>query len=229
MNLSSIQAITLDLYGTILDVESSVRHSFSEFLAGKGYNGSPAEVVHAWEVAYFQETLVDTLLAHGRTPFEQISRSCLGQVLSRLGLSVTDDEVAVLIASRARGEVFQDVKDGLDHLKTRYTLAVLSNGDLESLERTVVNLALPVDHVISAEQAGVYKPHPSVYRTAIETLGLEPEQVIHVAAHAWDIRGAVAFGMRGAFVNRAAITFDDSPFQPDLEVSDLVDLSTRLP
>ncbi|MFQ6026596.1 MAG: haloacid dehalogenase type II [Dehalococcoidia bacterium] len=228
MSLESIRAITLDLYGTVLDVESSVLQAFDGFLQARGYAGAALEVVQAWSAAYFQETLIDTMLGRGRTPFEQISRSTLSQVLSRRGVANTPEEVEGLLSSRDRGRLFPDAQEALPALRNGYTLALLSNGDLASLERAVSNMSIPVDRIISAEQAGVFKPHPEVYHTAVTELGLEPGQVLHVAAHAWDIRGARAFGMRGAYVNRAGIPYGDSPFPPDLEVADFRELAARI-
>jgi 2-haloacid dehalogenase len=228
MSLESVRAITLDPYGTLLDVKSSMLQVCTNFLKAKGYSGDPGDVVSSWQTGYFQETMIDTLLGHGRTPFSQIIRSSLRQALAQLGIQSTSDELGGLLASGTPGAPFPDVTEGLLALKGRYTLVALSNGDQTALEQAVSNLSLPVDRAVSAEQAGVYKPHPAVYRTAVEQLGLEPSQVLHVAAHAWDIRGAVAFGMRGAYINRAGILYGDSPFQPDLEASDLLELAARI-
>ena len=108
-------------------------------------------------------------------------------------------------------------------------MSVLSNGDLESLERAVSGLGIPVDRVISAEQAGYYKPHSGVYQHSIKELGLPGEQVLHVAAHAWDIRGARAAGMAGAYINRYDIPYVDADgSQADLEVPGLAELADRL-
>ena len=51
-------------------------------------------------------------------------------------------------------------------------MSVLSNGDLESLDRAVNGLSIPVDRAISAEGAGYYKPHTGVYQHAMKELGL---------------------------------------------------------
>lgn len=228
MSLDSVRAITLDLYGTILDLESSMLPAFSDFLSARDYNDNPRDVLRAWQTAYLQEMMIDTLLGRGRTPFEQISRDSLSHMLARLSIPHTADDVKDLMESRRRAGLFPDVKEGLERLGSTYTLVVLSNGDLEPLRQTVANLSLPVEQVISAEQAGVYKPHPAVYQLGVSHLGLEPNLVMHVAAHAWDIRGAVASGMRGAYVNRDAMPFGESPFRPDLEASDLRDLAAKL-
>jgi 2-haloacid dehalogenase len=61
---------------------------------------------------------------------------------------------------------------------------------------------LPWDCVITAENARCYKPRPEVYRTAVSLLGLEPDQVMMVAAHNYDLRAARGEGLRTAFVPR---------------------------
>jgi 2-haloacid dehalogenase len=223
-----VRALTLDLYGTLLDVESSVLQGFETFLRSKGTGLNPRDVVRAWETAYFQETMIETLLGHGRTPFERVSRRCLGQVLGRLGVAHTAADLDEVLAARDRGRLYPGVLEGLNSLRGRYTLAVLSNGDVASLHRAAGNLNLPVDQVISAEQAGVYKPHPAVYRTALEALGLEAGQVMHVASHAWDVRGARAAGLAGAYVNRAGVAYDDPRWPPSVEASSFVELAERL-
>lgn len=148
--LGLVRALTLDLYGTLLDVESSVLQAFTVFLQSRGFPGSPRDVVRSWETAYFQETMIDTLLAQGRTPFERVSRQCLGQVLDRLSIAHNVDDLESLLASRDCGSLYLGVPEGLKALRGRYTLAVLSNGDLESLQRVVDNLSIPVDQVVSA-------------------------------------------------------------------------------
>ena len=55
---------------------------------------------------------------------------------------------------------------------------------------------------LSAEAARTYKPAPEVYRLAVETAARPPERLVMVAAHAWDLRGAQAVGMRTAYVQR---------------------------
>ena len=106
--------------------------------------------------------------------------------------------------------LFPDVLEGMLALKGKLTLALLSNGDLDSLEQAVSGLSIPVDSVVSAEQAGVYKPHSAVYRFAAEYLNLPPDQILHVAAHPWDVRGAKAFGLLGAYINREGIPYGEA-------------------
>ena len=74
------------------------------------------------------------------------------------------------------------------------------------LFRSLLNMAkhagLPWDTVLSAELFQHYKPDPEVYLGAARLLGLQPAQVMMVAAHPSDLRAAAACGLRTAYVPR---------------------------
>ena len=229
--LGPVRAITFDMYGTLLDLVASFASGFDEFLKAKGYPGSANDVVQAWETTYLHESNVDSLLGGPRTPFEVVRRVTLSQLFHKLKIAHTKDDIEQLVTTKATPTLFPDVKEHLTRLQAqgKYQMSVLSNGDLESLDRAVSGLGIPVDRAISAEQAGYYKPHSGVYQHAIKELGLPGEQVLHVAAHAWDIRGARAAGMAGAYINRYDIPYVDADgSQADLEVPGLAELADRL-
>ncbi|MCH7737460.1 MAG: haloacid dehalogenase type II [Chloroflexi bacterium] len=229
--LGPVRAITFDMYGTLLDLAASFAAGFDEFLKAKGYPGSAGDVVQAWEAAYLHESNVDSLLGRPRTPFETVRRVTLSQLFFKLKIAHTKDDIEQLVTTKATPTLFPDVKEHLTRLQGlgKYQMAVLSNGDLESLDRAVSGLGIPVGRAISAEQAGYYKPHAGVYQHAVKELGLPGEQVLHVAAHAWDIRGARAAGMAGAYINRYGIPYIDADgSQADLEVPGLAELADRL-
>ena len=229
LNPADIRALTFDMYGTLLDLEATFAPAFDGFLRARGAALDAAEMVRTWEWAYLHEGMVDTFLGGPRTPFEQLRRSTLSQVLARCAIAHSRDDIEELLTVRAAPSLFPDVIASLSALRGRFTLAVLSNGDLAALERIVSGLNLPVDRTISVEQADCYKPDLRVYRRAAELLSLEPRQILHVAAHAWDIRAAQTAGMRGAYVDRHRIPY--APFtghRPDLETATLPELAAIL-
>ena len=95
-----------------------------------------------------------------------------------------------------------DALPGLNRLRRKFIVATLSNGNVSLLVNLARYAGLPWDCILSAELVRRYKPDPEVYRTACELLGLRPEEVIMVAAHKDDLRGAQRVGMRTAFVPR---------------------------
>ncbi len=225
----AISAITFDLYGTLLDLEATFAPAFDGFLRDRGVAADAAEMVRTWEWAYLHEGMVDTFLGGERTSFEQLRRSTLSQLFARCSIEHSRHDIEELLTARATPALFPDVVESLTALRGRFTLSVLSNGDLTMLERIVSGLGIPVDRTISVEQAGCYKPDLRVYRRAAELLGVETGQILHVASHAWDIRAARAAGMRGAYVDRHGIPY--APFtddRPDLETATLPELAAIL-
>ena len=181
-NPAAVRAITFDLYGTLLDLEATFAPAFDGFLRERGVDADAAEFVRTWEWAYLHEGMVDTLLGGSRTPFEQLRRTTLSQVLARMGIEHSRDDIEDLLAVRAMPTLFPDVVESLSAMRGRYTLSVLSNGDLAVLERIVSTLDIPVHRTISVEQAGCYKPDLRVYRRAAELLEVETGGILHVAA-----------------------------------------------
>ena len=225
----SVRAITFDLYGTLLDLEATFAPAFDDFLRQKQATIDSAELVRTWEWAYLHEGMVDTFLGGPRTPFEQLRRTTLSQLFSRCGIEHGREDIEDLLTNRATPTLFPDVAQSLAAMKDRYTLSVLSNGDLAVLERIVGSLAIPVHRTISVEQAGCYKPDLRVYRRASELLETDTTGILHVAAHAWDIRAAKVAGMQGAYIDRHGIPY--APFtdeQPDLATTNLPELSAIL-
>ena len=230
---AAVRAITFDLYGTLLDLEATFAPAFDGFLRERGVAMDAAELVRTWEWAYLHEGMVDTFLGGPRTPFEQLRRITLSQVFARTGIEHSREDIEELLAVRAAPTLFPDVAESLAALRQaqegRFTLSVLSNGDLAVLERIVSTLGIPVHRTISVEQAGCYKPDLRVYRRAAELLEMDAGGILHVAAHAWDIRAAQAAGMRGAYVDRHGIPY--APFteeRPDIETVNLPELAAML-
>ena len=226
---AAVRAITFDLYGTLLDLEATFAPAFDGFLRERNTAVDAAELVRTWEWAYLHEGMVDTLLGGPRTPFEQLRRITLSQVFARIGIEHSREDIEELLAVRATPTLFPDVVESLTAMRGRYTLSVLSNGDLAALERIVSTLDIPVHRTISVEQADCYKPDLRVYRRAAELLEAETSNILHVAAHAWDIRAAQAAGMKGAYIDRHGIPF--APFtdeRPDIETANLPELAAVL-
>ena len=225
----AISAITFDLYGTLLDLEATFEPGFDAFFRERGAAVDTPRFVQTWEFTYLHEGMVDTFLGGPRTPFEQVRRTTLSQLLTRTGVDHGRDDVEELLTRRANPTLFPDVLESLAALRDRYTLSVLSNGDLAVLERIVSTLNIPVHRTISVEQAGCYKPDQRVYRRAAELLSLDAGNILHVAAHAWDIRAAQVAGMKGAYIDRHGIPF--APYTeslPDVETGGLPELAAML-
>ena len=106
---------------------------------------------------------------------------------------------------------------------------MLSNGEQHYLQHLATNrIGIDFDQILSAETVGQFKPHPSVYRFAAKKLDLEPQQIMMVAAHSFDILGARHSGFRGAYVNRYDLPYDESDYVPDITTENFYELCDTL-
>jgi len=85
-----------------------------------------------------------------------------------------------------------------------------------------------LDHVISVEEAGVFKPHPKVYDLAVERLGLPAASIAFQSSNSWDAYAASAYGMRVVWCNRYGQRPERLPGAPDCEIRSLVELPALL-
>ena len=137
------------------------------------------------------------------TIIDDLHRMILDELVPEFGLEgLTEDELDGLNRVWHRLSPWPDAIPGLTRLRTRYVLATLSNGNVALLVNMAKNAGLPWDAVLSAELAEAYKPDRKVYRRAAELLGLDPAQVMMVAAHGGDLRAAAEVGLRTAYVPR---------------------------
>ena len=87
-------------------------------------------------------------------------------------------------------------------LSGSFTVVALSHGTLAQLTDLSAAGGLTWHCVLSADLVEAYKPDPAVYRLAIDTLALDPERRMMVAAHPWDLRAAAGHGLQTAYISR---------------------------
>lgn len=90
------------------------------------------------------------------------------------------------------------------------------------------HLGALVDHVLSVEDVGVFKPHPTVYQLAVDRLGVPASAIAFMSSNAWDAHAASAFGMRVVWCNRYGQRRERLPGAPDREVRSLAELPSLL-
>jgi 2-haloacid dehalogenase len=124
-------------------------------------------------------------------------------------------------------DAFPEVPATLEALKSGgFKTAILSNGSPEMLLSVVqgTGIAHLLDAVLSVEAVGIYKPHPSVYKIAVDSLSLDAEAICFVSANAWDAHGASAFGLKVVWCNRYGQSREILPGAADVEVSTLAEI-----
>lgn len=223
---STVDAVVLDILGTLVDETSGLRTAIRAVLP-QAADADVDEALGLWQrhVEAEQRRVVD-----GGRPFansEAIDLEAAQLVAGRFG--VTDPaSVAALGTAGQRLPAWPDSVAGLDRLADRRPLIGLSNASRAALLRLNAHAGLRWHQALSVEAAGTYKPAPEVYRLAVETAARPPERLVMVAAHAWDLRGAQALGMRTAYVGRPVGDPPSAADRFDWEVQDLAELAEVL-
>jgi 2-haloacid dehalogenase len=225
----NIQALTFDLFGTVLDLGGSLTPFIASFLRDKKSSVSPEAVWAEWRYRQRIEQYQDNIVAMGHSGYLSVVRRAGVYVLRQFGLDATSADIDRLMKAWQELNPFDDVLPALKRLSTRYRLVALSNGEADYLDHLVTHrIGWKFDAVISVQTVGAFKPHPGVYRKGAAMLNLEVGQCLMVSANSFDVMGARMCGMRGAFVNRYSLPYEDTPFVPDLTVRDFGELASSL-
>lgn len=101
---------------------------------------------------------------------------------------------------------------------TDLKMAALTNSVPAVVEAQLAHAGLRhlFDEVISADSVGRLKPAPEPYRAVAERFGADLSDVRLVAAHSWDVSGALAAGCRAALVRRPGVVVSPLGAQPDI-------------
>ena len=227
--LTNVNTLTFDIFGTVLDLSGSIIPPLADFLRKRQAPINGATLWPEWRARQRIEQHQDTILMLGHRGYLDSARRALVYCLRKHDVEFNPAELETFMRVFENLRPYDDAVEGLKRLGETYRLVALSNGDTWLLEQLIdTQIPAPFDRTISVDRAGRFKPHPSVYRTAAQILDAEPGELMMVAAHSFDILGARACGFRGAFVNRYNLPYETSPLQPDVTVSDFLELADAL-
>ena len=189
--VQGVRAMTFDVFGTVVDWRTSITREGEAVGRRKGIEADWVAFADDWRGGYGPAMARVRRGELGWTKIDALHRMILDELVPKYGLeSLTEEELDDLNRAWHRLTPWPDTVEGLTRLRTRYVLASLSNGNVALLVNMAKNAGIPWDAVLSAELARHYKPDPEAYLTAADLLGLEPEQVMMVAAHKGDLRAS---------------------------------------
>jgi 2-haloacid dehalogenase len=221
-----IDVIVFDILGTMVDEPSGIRRGLRALLPDID-DARTTELLEVWQSHVDEQQ--QEILAGRRTYASStvIDLEAATRVAAEVGIRDAE-AVRSLAASAQRLEPWSDSVPALDRIASHFPVVGLSNASHAALTHISAHAGLRWHQVLSAEQAQSYKPHPDVYRLAITNAGCSPDRLLMVAAHAWDLRGARAVGMRTAYVERPVGDPPSTTDSFDLQATSLDELATRL-
>lgn len=217
--LTDVRACVFDAYGTLFDFAAAARG------CRDALGDNLDKLTTVWRDKQLQYTWLRAVQGH-HVDFWRVTGDALDFALESLGLE-TPALRDRLMGLYLKLDPFPEVPQVLRSLKSAgFKTAILSNGSPAMLHDVVKAAGLDglLDHVLSVEEVGVYKPHAKVYELATKHLGVPAEVISYQSSNAWDAYAASAFGMKVVWCNRYGQRRERLPGAPDREVRSLSEL-----
>jgi 2-haloalkanoic acid dehalogenase type II len=194
------KAVLFDLLTALLDSWTSWNHAAGSEQAGR-----------AWRAAYLQLTY-----GCGRyIAYEQLVRDAAEEV------GLPESAARSLEADWLKLTPWRGALDTLRALEPHCKLAVVTNCSTRLGTQAAHLLPIRWDAIVTAEQAGVYKPDPRPYQLALEKLGVQADEAAFVAGSSYDMVGTAAVGLRTYWHNHVGLPLVAGAPPPEIEAPSL--------
>ncbi len=230
IRLSDFDAVTFDVYGTLIDWEPSITAFLSTW--ANGVRASGHELLMA-----FDRARADIQKERPAHLYPDVLRKCFDRICREYGVAVLHDERESFAGAPHAWPAYADSHDGLLALQRHAKIGALSNIDNASLASSCRELDFRFDLIVTAERVGAYKPDWPHFHTAIEelgALGIPRERILHVGQSLRaDIAPANKLGLKCAWINRQGRELGLSgegaaEAKPDLTVRSLAELVSTI-
>jgi 2-haloacid dehalogenase len=219
---SVVTVIAFDVNETLLDL-AALDAPFEDLLGA-------ASLRTQWFAQMLQLSFVGGLTGV-YVDFSTAQRAALRMVAERVGRSVTDADVEHIVARMTSLPAYPEVAPALARLRASLLpMVALTNSLHEVAEAQLTNAGIRpyFDRVISADSVRRLKPAPEPYLEVARVFDVEPAAVCLVAAHSWDISGALSAGCQAAFVARPGAVLSPLGPQPAIVSPDLAGVVEQL-
>jgi GTP cyclohydrolase I len=206
---------TFDTYGTLIDWERGI---------GDALHGIWPDADRDELLAEYHRFEPEVQTERPTASYREVMAEALRRVADARGLKLADGDRDALGASLPSWPAFPDVPGALRELRSRgWRIALLSNTDPDFLAASVRHLGVEPDLMITAAEAGSYKPAHGHWKAFLAATDADPGGLVHVAQSAFhDIAPARELGLTAVWINRLGETSDEP------RAAELPDLS-RLP
>lgn len=189
----------------------------------------PAGLARTWFAGILRDGFAATA-AGGNAGFAEIAQDSLTRLLSEHEVTAPEESAERIMGTLKNLDVHPDVVPGVEALRQVAELITLSNGAAQVADTLLENAGIRehFSELLSVQDAPAWKPARSAYDYAATHRGTDPQRMLLVAVHPWDIHGAHQAGLRTAWINRTGAQYPGYFVRPDLGATDLLSLADQL-
>lgn len=179
MQLGDFEALTFDVFGTLIDWEAGVAQALGPWAAANGLSVSEADLVAAF--GRFESPRQQ---ANPETRYPEVLELVFEDIARSFGVEPRNADAVAFGESVAAWPAFADSAESLAYLSRHCRLGVISNVDRASFAACNRKLGVDFDIIVTAEDAGAYKPDLRPFHLALERLneiGIGQDTLLHTA------------------------------------------------
>jgi 2-haloacid dehalogenase len=222
--LGEVRACVFDAYGTLFDVHAPAARLEATL------HKPLAAISATWRAKQLEYTWLRTLMGQ-HADFWQVTREALDYALEAEGHGEDEELRRELLDLYHRCDAYPEVPRLLGQIhRAGMITAIFSNGAPDMLDSAVsaAGLGRSLDHVLSVEAVGRYKPTAESYQLVCDRLAMPAEAICFVSSNGFDVAGSALFGFQAVWVNRFDRPADRLPGEPRAVLADLRGLSDLL-
>lgn len=204
--------LTFDCYGTLIQWDEGLGDAVARILGRRGATIDPAAFIAAYDR---HEHRLEQEPPH--RSFREVAGTGLRLALADFGLDADERDAATLTDAIGAMPPFPEVVETLAVLKAAgFPLCIISNTDDDVIAGNVAQLGGHIDRVVTAQQAGAYKPAQGIFRYAHAALGVEGSEIVHVCASPHlDLVATRDLGLRDVWIDRGTGRQAPEGYAPD--------------
>jgi 2-haloacid dehalogenase len=183
-----------------------------------------------WFAQVIQSALL-TVVTGPYQDFAQVGRSALDMLAERRGLVLDDEQRNLILGTMRTLPPHPDVIPALEILKDAgFRMAALTNSPPKLAEAQLMHAELTpfMERIMSVDAVQSLKPAAKVYEYAAEQLGIKPAKMRLIAAHSWDVAGAMRAGCAAGFVARPGMVLEPLFPAPDIIAADMISVAEKI-
>jgi 2-haloacid dehalogenase len=216
------QVVTFDLFSALTDSRRGGAAAFTGIAAERGWSVPGEELYDVWDRHNKEQ---QRRAGTGATSFRALSVDALRLAYDQLGLHADPEaDLDLLWRSAVRWPLWGDVEDAVAAVATRASVGILSNVDDALVVTTRAYPLVDPRWVLTSQRLGAFKPAPAIYLRALRAA----PGLVHVAASARDVRGALEAGIPTIRLARPGHRVDPDGPAPTVEISDARELPDAL-
>lgn len=183
-----------------------------------------------WFNQLIQSALVATL-TNAYAPFGTLDGTALDMIAAQQSINLSQEDRQTIVGAMQTLLPQPEVAASLGQLRDAgLRLAALTNSTAQVAQAQLAHAGLTdyFEQILSVDSVQRFKPAPEAYRMAAAQMSVPVEQVRLIAAHAWDVAGALQAGCAAAFIARAGKVLDPFFPAPDITGNDLSEVAERI-